>query len=203
MKILLTIGILLWLAAVGYGVAYLSRYETTPGEQGVSTPEIFPPGSSIEHDGTRATLLFFAHPKCPCSRAGLNEIAKIMPAVEGRLDVYVVLSKPAGAPADWADTGLRASAEHIPGVTVVVDENDAETGLFNARTSGTALLYDSAGKLRFHGGVTRARGQEGDNAGSSAIADIVNTNFSDHENTSVFGCPIQGFEEGPPAPALK
>jgi hypothetical protein len=197
MKILLTIGILLWLTAVGYGVAYLSRYETTPGEQKVVTSSAFPAESKIKPDADRATLLFFAHPKCPCSRASLNEIAKLMPEVEGRLNVYVIFSKPPGAPADWANTGLRASAEKIPGVRVIVDENDVETDLFNARTSGTALLYDRSGNLRFQGGVTRARGQEGDNAGKSAIADIVNNNFSEYEDTSVYGCPIQNIPGDP------
>jgi len=192
MKILLTFGIVLWLTAVGYGLVYLGRYETTPGENRVSTPEVFPADSLITRNDGQATLLFFAHPKCPCSRASLNEIAKLMPEVEGRLSVFVVLSKPAGAPADWTDTDLRSNAEKIPGVRVLIDENEVETDRFSARTSGTALLYDKDGNLRFQGGVTLSRGQEGDNAGRSAIANIVNNNVSELGQTAVFGCPIQG-----------
>jgi hypothetical protein len=201
MKILLTFGIVLWLTAVGYGLVYLGRYETAPGEQHASTPKVFPVDSVIRRDDNRAALLFFAHPKCPCSKASLNEIARLMPEVEGRLSVFVVLSKPADAPADWTDTDLRRGAEKIPGVTVVIDENEIETDRFSARTSGTALLYDKDGNLRFQGGVTRARGQEGDNAGRSAISDIVNNNASEQDETSVFGCPIQDKEISQTAPS--
>jgi hypothetical protein len=200
MKVLLTIGIVLWLTAVGYGLIYLGRYGTTPGERQTSTPVSFPIDSNIKRDEAHATLLFFAHPKCPCSKASLNEISRLMPEVEGRLSVFVVLSKPAGSPADWTDTALRTNAEKIPGVKVVIDENEIETDRFSARTSGTALLYDKDGILRFQGGVTRVRGQEGDNAGRSAIADIVNNNSSWHDETSVFGCPIQDPQEAKAVP---
>jgi len=30
-----------------------------------------------------------------------------MPEVEGRMAVYVILSKPAGSPVDWENTDLR------------------------------------------------------------------------------------------------
>ena len=195
MRTILTFGVVLWVAAIGFGLAYLNKYETTPGTRALSPPAVFPSASGIEREETRSTLLFFAHPKCPCSRASINEIAKIMPEVQGRLTVYVVLSKPPGASDDWADTGLRASAEKIPGVRVIVDENETETNVFGVTTSGTALLYDVLGNLRFQGGVTRSRGQEGDNTGRSAIADLVNNNFSEYDETSVYGCEIQGIQD--------
>ena len=195
MKIFITTGIILWLAAVGYGLVYLSGYETTPGAKPASPPGKFPSLSVIVPERTRATLIFFAHPKCPCSRASINELARLIPEVEGRMAVYVILSKPPGSPVDWENTDLRSSAERIPGVKFIVDENGVETDLFGTRTSGTALLYDLDGNLRFQGGITRSRGMEGDNAGRSAIAALVNSNFSDYSETSVYGCPLQDLPD--------
>ena len=195
MKIFITTGIILWLAAVGYGLVYLSRYETAPGAKPDSPPGKFPSLSRIVPDRTRATLIFFAHPKCPCSRASISELARLMPEVEGRMAVYVILSKPAGSPVDWENTDLRSSAERIPGVKFIVDENEVETDLFGVRTSGTGLLYDLDGNLRFQGGITRSRGMEGDNTGRSAIAALVNSNFSEHSETPVYGCPLQDLPD--------
>lgn len=195
MKIFITMGIILWLAAIGYGLVYLGRYETTPGAKPDSPPGKFPSLSLIVPEKTGATLIFFAHPKCPCSRASMSELARLIPEVGSRMAVYVILSKPPGSPADWENTDLRSSAERIPGVKFIVDENEVETDIFGVRTSGTALLYDADGNLRFQGGITRSRGMEGDNAGRSAIAALVNSNFSDYSETTVYGCPLQNLPD--------
>lgn len=195
MKIFITIGLILWVAAIGYGIVYLSRYETAPGAKPDSPPRKFPSVSRIVPERTRATLIFFAHPKCPCSRASISELARLMPEVAGRLAVYVILSKPIGSPVGWENTDLRSNAEMIPGVKFIIDENEVETDLFRVRTSGTSLLYDRDGELRFQGGITRSRGMEGDNAGRSAIAALVNSNFSEHTETAVYGCPLQNLPE--------
>ena len=78
----------------------------------------------------------------------------------------------------------------IPGVKVLIDENGTEAGLFDAHVSGQVLLYDTEGKLVFHGGITESRGQAGDNAGRAAIESIVNQGTSDRDQTPVFGCPL-------------
>lgn len=195
MKIFITTGLILWVAAIGYGIVYLSRYETAPGAKPDSPPRKFPTVSRIEPEKTRATLIFFAHPKCPCSRASISELARLMPEVEGRLAVYIILSKPARSPVDWENTDLRSKAEMIPGVKLIVDENEIETDLFRVRTSGTGLLYDQDGDLRFQGGITRSRGMEGDSVGRSAIAALVNSNFSENTETAVYGCPLQNLPE--------
>jgi len=108
----------------------------------------------------------------------------------GKLNAYVVLAKPADASDDWAETDLHAIAEEIPGVETIVDEAEYETRLFNAQTSGTALLYNQSGKLKFNGGITSARGHEGDNAGRAAIFELVTADDDPKVVTPVFGCPL-------------
>jgi hypothetical protein len=190
MRFLLFLCGLLWLSIACGGVFYLARYENTPGEKNVSYPSIFPPESRIERDAERATLVFFAHPKCPCTRASLRELARLMTDADGKLKAYVVFIKPKDESEEWTQTDLRAYAEAIPNARVVIDEDERETRIFNAQTSSLTLLYDRYGNLRFSGGITAARGHEGDNAGRRAVFEIVTKEAGEMIETLVFGCPL-------------
>ena len=189
MKILLLLLAVLWLAAAVGGVVYLGRFENKPADANVDYPAIFPAASRIAHDPERTTLIFFAHPKCPYTRASLRELAKLMTNLDGKLQASVVFSKPKDTDEGWTETDLYESARSIPNVDVIIDRDDRETDLFNAQTSGLTLVYDPSGGLQFDGGITAARGHEGDNAGSSAIYNIVKENAPRAESP-VFGCPI-------------
>jgi hypothetical protein len=180
----------IWLSVAIGGVVYLARYENTPSESAVSYPAAYPSTSRIDRDAEMSTLLFFAHPKCPCTRASLRELARLMADLDGRMQAFVVISKPPGSDEDWTNTELRTNAEAIPNVHVLIDLDNRETDLFGARTSGVTLLYDRRGELRFNGGITAARAHEGDNAGSRAIFDIVTNDADQRAAGPVFGCPI-------------
>lgn len=190
MKFLLCFCTLLWLFTAVGGVFYLTRYENTPAAEKVSYPLIFPPVSRIERDPAHLTLIFFAHPKCPCTRASIRELSRLMTSVNGNLQAYVIFSKPADESEEWTATDLRTNAEAIPNVRVLIDEDERETQIFNAQTSGLTLLYDRDGSLRFDGGITASRGHEGDNAGSRAIFEIITENVVKTTETAVFGCPL-------------
>jgi hypothetical protein len=190
MRFLLFLGNILWLSIAVGGVFYLARYENTPAEKNVSYPLTFPSESRIGRDGGRPTLVFFAHPKCPCTRASLRELERLTAQVDDRLQAYVVFIKPKGASEEWLETDLRARAETIPNVRVVIDEDEREASIFGAQTSGLTLLYDRDGNLRFDGGITASRGHEGDNAGSRAIFEIITEDALKTTGTAVFGCPL-------------
>ena len=190
MKLLLCLCSILWLSTAVGGVFYLARYENTPAERNVSYPPVFPSESRIERDTTRPTLIFFAHPKCPCTRASIRELSRLMTDVNGKMQAYVVFNKPKDESAEWTETGLRESAEAIPNVRVLIDEDERETKIFNAQVSGLTLVYDSRGNLRFDGGITASRGHEGDNAGSRAIFEIITEDAAQTTETAVFGCPL-------------
>jgi hypothetical protein len=190
MKFLLCLSSIVWLSIAVCGVFYLARYENTPADKDLSYPLIFPRESRIESDARRATLIFFAHPKCPCTRASIRELSRLMSDVNGNLQAYVVFSKPKDESEEWTETDLRASAEAIPNVHVLIDEDERETKIFNAQTSGLTLLYDHNGNLRFDGGITASRGHEGDNAGSRAIFEIITEDTLKTAETAVFGCPL-------------
>lgn len=189
MRSLLLFCALLWFSAAVGGVFYLMRYESTAAVE-ASYPAVYPAESGIRRDPEYPTLIFFAHPKCPCTRASLRELSRLITNVNGELRVFVVFTKPEDEDEAWTQTDLRANAEAIPNVQVLIDKGEHEARIFNARTSGLVLLYDRQGNLRFDGGITASRGHEGDNAGSNAVFEIVTQENDKNVKTPVFGCPL-------------
>jgi len=132
----------------------------------------------------------FAHPHCPCTRASLGELERLLAQAPGRLSAHVVFLKLAETPADWEKTDLWRKASSITGVTVYVDQAGKEAQRFHAETSGQTLLYDSTGNLRFQGGITFARGHAGDNPGRTALQELLREGHSNQVKTPVFGCAL-------------
>lgn len=178
-----------WVAAVAFGLRVLLRYESTPGRIG-AVGGSWPATSAISQTGLKPTLVMLAHPHCPCTRASIGELAQIMADTQGKLDAYVLFTKPTGAGGDWDDTELRRSAASIPGVRVATDADGSDAGRFGAKTSGHTLLFGRDGALLFSGGITASRGHAGRNAGESAIIAAVNGKRSDRAQTPVFGCSL-------------
>jgi len=176
-----------WLATAAACLAMLWRAENTPGIR-MPVPAHWPLASRISPARGMATLLMFAHPQCPCTRAGVGELEKLIAQCNGRVRVHVIFYKPPGASDEWAHTDLWRSAAAIPGVEVQCDEHGAEAALFGANTSGYVVLYDQAGQLRFNGGITSERGHSGDNEGRSAIVAILTGRPPRITTMPVFGC---------------
>lgn len=188
-KILAEAASLLWLVLLVAGVTAVMRYENKEGVAAVP-PGDWPVASRIQRSPDRATLILFVHPHCPCSRATVNELARLMAETDGRLMAHVIFIKPDGVGPDWVKTDTLNRATEIPGVTVTRDDQGLETQLFGAQTSGQSMLYDKDGKLLFKGGITIGRGQEGDSAGAAAIAALLNEEPAPLTETNVFGCPL-------------
>jgi hypothetical protein len=179
----------LWLSVVVTGLALVFIYTNTPS-RAMAAPVDWPAKSRIDATPSLPTLIMFAHPHCPCTRASLGELEQLMSDCRGRLTAQVWFIKPLGTDTDWTNTDLWTTAARIPGVTVHCDENGVEAQRFHAETSGESLLYDQGGRLLFQGGITIARGHFGDNAGLSVVENRVNHKTSDLVKTPVFGCSL-------------
>lgn len=179
----------LWLLTICTGIGVLWSYNSTPGVAPAAL-EQWPADSRIRRADDRATLVMLAHPHCPCTRASLGELARLMAQAQGRAQAYVLFVKPSDFPDGWEQTDLLTSASAIPGVTVVRDDEGVEAGRFRAATSGQTMLYDAGGKLLFSGGITGARGHEGDNAGRAAVVSLLTADEAGQAGTPVFGCPL-------------
>lgn len=177
-----------WLGALGVGARAMLDYQSAPGAT-AAVPKRWPT-SRVELATDRPTLVMLAHPRCPCTRASMGELSKIMARVPGKAVAYVLFSQPETAGADWEETDLRRSAAAIPGVTVLSDADGVEARRFGAETSGHTLVYAANGQLLFSGGITAARGHAGGNAGESAIVSLIHHGTADRAETFVFGCSL-------------
>ena len=90
-----------WLVAVAAGLAVLWSYENAPGIP-ATPPDHWPAASSLRRLPGVATLVMLVHPRCPCSRASLEELDRLMAHIPGVLLAHVVFVKPAGLPEDWS-----------------------------------------------------------------------------------------------------
>ena len=181
---------LLWGIVIAGAMICVARYSVTPGAVG-KVPAHWPESSLIMRDVERATLLMFAHPNCPCTRASLAELAQLTADCRGRVSAQVWFVQPVGTDPQWTNTDLWAMAAAIPGVAVAVDHEGREARRFAAETSGQTLLFDQAGQLQFQGGITLARGHMGDNPGLLAVEARLQTGHGDVICSPVFGCGLQ------------
>jgi hypothetical protein len=180
---------ILWTAAVGIGGTLLWKYAATAGAA-ATPPEQWPERSSIRRDAGRSTLVMLAHPRCPCTRASIAELAVLMTRLGPGARAHVLFVRPRAVEAGWEKTPLWQSAAAIPGVTVHADPGGDEAALFRAATSGQLVVYDPSGKLAFSGGITGARGHEGDNVGLSRALALLSGRRADQNESNVFGCAL-------------
>jgi hypothetical protein len=178
-----------WIVCIAAGLRMVWQYSYTPAPL-AKPPGVWPAAAALTRNHGRAALLLFVHPECPCSRATIGELDRILASVQSRVDVSVLFAIPTGAPAGWSDTDIIRSARRIPGVTVLQDPEGAIARRFGARTSGQALLYDEEGQLVFNGGITASRGHSGDNSGRDAIVSLVLRRSAALHRTPVFGCAL-------------
>lgn len=186
---LLLLGAAAWLLLALTGTIVLTGYSNTAGAVANTIPPL-PEALSARMATGRHTLFIFVHPKCPCSRASISELARLMTACHEHLDAHAYFFQPADQPNSWSHTGLWEATERIPRVTVAQDIDGWNARSLQIGTSGEVLLYGPQGDLVFHGGITSARGHEGDNIGRTAVEQIVLQQQSDHSATPVFGCSI-------------
>jgi hypothetical protein len=184
---------LLWLVGLGVGLRTMLNYEDGPATSG-SPPGIWPSESRIQRALGLPAIVVMAHPRCPCTRATIGELALLMARLQKRATATVVFVLPSGVPEKWEETDLWHDAQQIPGVRVMNDPEGKEAALFGAQASGQTVLYDAEGKLQFSGGITSSRGHSGDNAGRSAIVELVTSGRAEQKQTPVYGCYLHGPE---------
>jgi hypothetical protein len=180
---------LIWLGVVGGGYAWLLRYSFAAG-QTATTPHRLPASLASLPSSTRAQFFLALHPRCPCSRATVRELAKILSRAPGTMDVTVLAYKPADKPDSWLEGELLNDCRRM-NCRICPDPDGKLAASLGNLTSGGVALYDANKRLRYQGGITASRGHEGDNIGESAVIEILQGRRDSHKPLPVFGCPIQ------------
>ncbi len=70
---------LVWIAILATGFVVLAREEFTPVTAAAAS-SAFPAHSALALAPDVPTLILFAHPHCPCTRASVHELAELMAA---------------------------------------------------------------------------------------------------------------------------
>jgi hypothetical protein len=189
-----------WLGGTAFGVSRLWVYENAPGPLATAPPR-WPAGTGVRLDPSRFTVLLFAHPHCPCSRASLAELAHVMRGAGGRANAHVLFLVPDGVADGWEQTDLWDAAAAIPETRPERDRRGAEALRFGAHTSGLVVAYAPDGALAFRGGITPARGHTGANPGRDGLSAVLSGGAAGGGRAVVFGCPLDdpaGSCEGKP-----
>ena len=179
------------------------KYEIHPAPSvgGKTLSAAWPSQAPIPLATGRANLVLFLHPRCPCSRASLAELIEAMtrlgaPSATSPA-VTVLFTIPSDDAIAWKDSVLWHSATAIPGIRVAADPDGKLATRFGATASGHLLLFDKAGRLLFSGGITGARGHEGDNAGLDTLITLAQGGVrpgvaTAPARTPVYGCSLIG-----------
>ncbi|MFT3694241.1 MAG: hypothetical protein QM831_13935 [Kofleriaceae bacterium] len=83
---------------------------------------------------------------------------------------------------------IQASAP--PTTKFIVTPVVAEATRFGAKTSGDVVVYDVAGQLQFHGGITATRGHVGPSRGHDLVDDLIHGRVTGSFTAPVFGCAL-------------
>ncbi len=179
--------LIIWIVVIAFGYKILINYEFKPTSALESIQE-FPQESQFTLDPKLATLFIFIHPHCPCSRASIEELSKLLAGFQNKLKVIAIFTKPKGVNASWIKTDLWHKVKSLPNVEMFIDYENHEAKIFKANSSGEVFLFKPNGNLVFHGGITSSRGHEGDNKGRSTISHYLSTGEIKDKQTFTFGC---------------
>jgi hypothetical protein len=179
-----------WGVILAAGFRALIEFETTAGAPG-EIRATWPADAPVAFDTGKSNLVMFAHPKCPCSEASLAELVKVLTRTKGALQASILFYMPTEAADEWQQAELWREAEEVPGLRVVADPGGVWAERFGAETSGHVVLFDRGGRAVFRGGITGARGHEGDNAGEASVVALALAQAASAPATAIFGCPIR------------
>jgi len=182
-----------WLLASGWALKKIVDYKMTAGQRAVP-PIRWPSGTLIPPPTRQATLVMFVHPHCPCTRATVSELARLVEALHGKLSAYVLFIQPEPFTKEWVESDLWTEVKRIPDVRAMIDRGGKQAELFKSYTSGQVFIYAPDGRLLFNGGITPSRGHEGDNLGIRRIMSLIRTGHADQAQSAVFGCALQDKE---------
>ncbi|MBX3177920.1 MAG: hypothetical protein KF886_11200 [Candidatus Hydrogenedentes bacterium] len=181
----------MWFAAAALGFASLGAYDFSGGPPPIGAVkwrlnEAIPLGSD------RPTLVYFIHPRCPCTAAGIAQLDRVLSRFAGAFRPHVVIVLPDDVGEGWERGRNLDAAAQLPEVAVTIDRGGGVAQLFGAERSGTLLAFAPDGARLFAGGLTASRGHGGDSLGSLALHDLAVGAVPRRDATPVFGCPLLG-----------
>jgi len=135
-------------------------------------------------------ILLFAHPFCPCTRATLSELEESVARLPADVSVNVVFVTRGLTQPEVEASSIVGQARGMSRVNVHFDTTGLEAQRFGATVSGEVFALDAAGRVVFHGGLTPARGHQGDSAGQTALEQLARGMTPTTTTAPTFGCRL-------------
>lgn len=176
-----------WLASLVGGFAALQAYAGRPGRLGEPGPRAAA-WLEAHRRPNRPLVVMAVHARCPCTDASLAELGDFLARTHGACDALLLRYSPG------ADAGpSQGETRVLGGVTVplLADPSGRLSADLGALTSGSVIMMDEAGRIRFHGGLTLERGHRGRSPAQDAMLAVVNTPANPALGIApVYGCPL-------------
>ena len=135
-------------------------------------------------------VVVFMHPKCVCSRSTLVELKRALQRTKAAPQISFVFYCPADQELAWAQDELWALTEGVKNSEPMVDLNGDEAKKFGVQVSGHVMLFGQSNERIFSGGITSARGHEGDNLGGRMLAAFLDGENPPGAEPPPFGCRL-------------
>jgi hypothetical protein len=135
-------------------------------------------------------VMLFAHPLCPCTRATLHELNETITRIAPQTRVQVVFVTAGLDPKSMERSALETLARELPNVDVQFDNTGDVARTYGATVSGEVIAFNPAGDLIFQGGITPARGHQGDALGQQQLEQLVMGKSNDFCAAPVYGCRL-------------
>ncbi|HEY0566003.1 MAG TPA: hypothetical protein VGC88_10495 [Terriglobales bacterium] len=179
------LAIAIWAVVLLTGAFLIIRYDATPAEAH-TVAEHWPEHTALHLDKDRPVMIMAVHPECSCTRASLAELARMLPRMQSKAHVIVLLLGKHGN--RYEDTVRDL------GVDSVRDPEGVEAQRFGLTTSGELIIFSASGTRVYSGGITGARAHEGSNPGEDAALAAVLTQ-PHAPSAPVFGCSLHSKEK--------
>ena len=183
-----------WVATLIWGVFLSADFQLAPAPAeftpDLGAASVFPESVDLEHSHDRPILIMFLHPFCPCSHASLSEFVNVLAESKHPYQAHILFYVSSKFTQRVEDTRLWRQATGASQVTVHLDTDGEIARKFGALTSGSVVVYDTAGRLAFAGGVTRSRGDIGKNLGTDAVSIRLKGGNHVCALRPVYGCPL-------------
>lgn len=185
----LTLGVTLWVGGISAAFCALQRYSVADGAARPPSDKTAAFFAAHRQLG-RPLLVMAVHPLCPCTDASLDELGDLLARSHGACDALLLQYHPLEGTPDWP---VDTTSRKLGGVAVkvVLDQGGKIAAELGAETSGHVVFMDANGIIRFHGGLTIARGHHGRSQSQDAILEILGGGRPGLVSAPVFGCALE------------
>ncbi len=185
----------LWLTGITAGSYAMLRHEFD-GRTASGAPEQWPAElGDFNPSESDLTLVMAVHPDCPCTRASIEQLDRILTQNPGQCQAIALVYTSEGDDATSIKEGAywRRLAS-LPEVRPQLDPEGHFAIKLGSGISGTVAAYDRKGVLRFQGGLTPSRGHGGPSVAVTTINRILKGESNELAAAPTFGCSIDGSD---------